>query len=209
MHKLLLNPVYCKYNIEGSLSAFEDEAISAIRFNLLMDMKDEGIVEIGAMLVLRIPCHRNIKGLSTRYLAKGYDMGAAMEGDDDLSIVADELGLSGEFAFEGFRKTLQQNDLYYIQSFYIKPEYRGEGAGFNVMKQLVKWIQSVTGDIQPVITALPYPTDTDSEYQSIAWNTEVSCLKHFLNELGYRSVAEGAETMAYVPYPKGLYQEVE
>ena len=134
-------------------------------------------------------------------------MGSAMEGDDELSIVADEMQLSGEFTFDGYRKTLRQNDLYYVSSINIKPEYRGEGAGSDVMKNLVKWIQTVTGDIQPVITLIPYPVDV--EWNSPEWFTKMTNLRHFFTELGYRNVAESSNTMAYVPYPKGLYQEVE
>lgn len=200
----------CHYTITGSISPFKDEAITSINFNVMMNIKNNGIVDVGAVKILRIPSHKNIKGLSTRHIAPGYDMSAAMDDyGETLSIVADEMNLLGDFQLDGCRRCLKTNDLYYISSIFIKPEYRGKGAGLNVMKNLVKWIQTVTGDIQPVIALLPYPSETDVQYGSAEWYVLVKGLKHFFNEVGYCTVAEDAITMSYTPYPKGLYQDIE
>ena len=207
--ELLPNPL-CHYTIKGSISPFEDEAITSINFNVMMNIDNNGIVDVGAVNILRIPSHKNIKGLSTRHLAPGYDMSVAMDDyEETLSIVADEMKLLGDFQLDGCRRCLKTNDLYYISSIFIKPEYRGKGVGLSVMKNLVKWIQTVTGDIQPVIALLPYPSETDVQYGSAEWYVLVKGLKHLFNKVGYRTVAEDAITMSYTPYPKGLYQDIE
>lgn len=200
----------CHYTITGSISPFKDEAITSINFNVMMNIKNNGIVDVGAVKILRIPSHKNIKGLSTRHIAPGYDMSVVMDDyGETLSIVADEMKLLGDFQLDDCRRCLKTNDLYYISSIFIKPEYRGKGVGLNVIKNLVKWIQTVTGDIQPVIALLPYPSETDVQYGSAEWYVLVKGLKHFFNEVGYRTVAEDAITMSYTPYPKGLYQDIE
>lgn len=206
----LLPNLLCHYTITGSISPFKDEAITSINFNVMMNIKNNGIVDVGAVNILRIPSHKNIKGLSTRHMAPGYDMSVVMDDyGETLSIVADEMKLLGDFQLDDCRRCLKTNDLYYISSIFIKPEYRGKGVGLNVMKNLVKWIQTVTGDIQPVIALLPYPSETDVQYGSAEWYVLVKGLKHFFNEVGYRTVAEDAITMSYTPYPKGLYQDIE
>lgn len=201
MNKYLLTPLYCEYEIKGNTFPYEDTAYETITMKVMAET-EEGIFEIGTINMIRIPSHKNFKNVFNllNQVYTGYDMAAAMESiDDDLRLVADEMKLAGDFAPVGFRQYLLNNDLYYLSLIQVKPEWRGHGAGSNIMKRLPQWLQRITHDAEPVIALLPVPVETDAEYGSMEWDQQVANLKHFYNKVGYRTVSENSQTLAYVP----------
>lgn len=215
MHEFTTPTVYCKYTVTGNTMPYEDAAPSTISMELFEKIPNEGVFEVGVLNIIRIPSHKNEKRLSTRYLPADYDMGHAMDSiGDDLSLVADDMKLHGDFSCDGARLCLRNNDLYYVSLIEIKPEYRGKGTGTRVMRQLPKWLQTITQDIQPVIVLLPTPLDSTIEPNSAEWDAQVARLTHFYNGALYHNVEAdnsnaGTKTLFYVPMPKTLYGEVE
>lgn len=190
--------LHCEYEIKGNTCPYEDTAYETITMKVMAET-EEGIFEIGTINMVRIPSHKNPKNV-LHQLHAGYDMAAAMKSiNEDLMLVADEMKLAGDFAPVGFRQYLLNNDLYYLSLIQVKPEWRGHGAGLNMMKRLPQWLQRITHDAEPVITLLPVPVETDAEYGSLEWDQQVASLKHFCNEAGYHTVSENSQTMVYVP----------
>ena len=81
--------------------------------------------------------------------------------DDDLMLVANELRLAGDFPLVGHRKYLINNDLYFVKSIKVRPEWKNENVGYQMMKCLPQWLMRITHDGQPVIAVIPSKENID------------------------------------------------
>lgn len=189
MRKLISTPIHCQYEVKGMVS-FEGLAMSTITFNLTMDVGNN-TTRLGTMTVLRVPCRRNINGLSAVAQTRGEKVTSQTAAR--LALVVKDMGISGEFTFDGPRTYLEQNDLYFIRSMFINNEHCNEGADVAVLASLPSWIQMLTGDAHPVIAVLP------AHVQEKRAQVSAPHMRRVLYEAGYRSVSKSAKTMIYIP----------
>lgn len=137
----------------------------------------------------RIPSHKNpANRFST---PKGYVMADIMldkEHSGMLSIIAKEMGITGDFTCRGPRRNLKSSDLYFLHTMCTREQYRNRGYCRQFLNQISKQIRMLTRDPHPVIIASPYVYG-----YKFGKNEQVEAVTKMLLDAGFKPVRKNSK----------------
>ena len=161
----------------------------------LMDSDDNFVEEVATVMITRVPSE--FKRGNRKYCPPGYNMLIAMDSaSGDLTVVALELGLGDEeeatwAAIFG----LKTSDLYYVDSVYVKPEWRGLGIGANILHRIKPMISRHFQVNSPLIVLLPSPVEIDRADPNFEKMKER--LRNWYLRNGLMCIAKDSQTLCF------------
>ena len=161
----------------------------------LIDNDDNFVEEVATVMITRVPSE--FKRGNRKYCPPGYNMFIAMDcTSGDLTVVALELGLgSNEEKSWAATFGLKASDLYYVDSVYVKPEWRGMGIGANILHRIKPMISRHFQVNSPLIVLLPSPVEIDRDDPNYEKMKER--LRNWYLRNGFIYADEGSETLVY------------
>lgn len=201
------------YSIAGQQSAMmpvfdNGDAMSSVQIELKMwedpEYEDDNKISVATASIVRIPSSDII--VNQKAYGLDYEMYETMDycGGTDLEVVACELELCEKL---DVILALSENNIYYVDRFKVKKEFRNQGVGTFFMQMLPRWIRAIYGEYNPVITLIPAPIECNRE-NSAMYNNEKRRLVNFYKSVGFKTLKPRGSVLYYT-FPKNEYAELQ
>lgn len=123
-------------------------------------------VNAGYIKVKRIPSHLQPK--VKKAFGKSYRMSEFTYEPGDMTALEQDMNLyEAEWNNVVMGHALKRSDLYYIDGFFVEPEFRGRGLATHMLRTLPKLLRLHMHEQKPVIAVIPYEPDDTTDYNRL------------------------------------------